>query len=311
MRRSLARHALALCLTLGWLTGCSAMPDRAGASARAAACQPEKRVDLPLSRVRTYLLAPATLDGHAATLLLDTGSETSTITPRMAATLHLRPDRGHATTLAGVAGNVRSAELLLPRLALGGTVVATARSIGIGALPASVDGLAPPVAGLLGADVLSQFDVELDARTSRMRLYTPSPCADFRPWPAGASARFQRTRTGLVFLDVTVDGKPMRALLDTGADVSLMTPRAARTLGVTRTMLAADLLHIAIGPRWRQPELRLHRFASLGIPGALEQGALVNIGDLRLPGVDLLLGAEYLAHRDIWISYATGRLFVR
>jgi len=33
--------------------------------------------------------------------------------------------------------------------------------------------------------------------------------------------------------------------------------------------------------------------------------------DLRLPGVDMLLGMDFLASHQVWISYATGRLFLR
>ena len=52
-------------------------------------------------------------------------------------------------------------------------------------------------------------------------------------------------------------------------------------------------------------------FASIGVPGAAAHDLPVNIADLRLPGVQMLLGADFLGRRQVWISYATGRLFVR
>ena len=53
------------------------------------------------------------------------------------------------------------------------------------------------------------------------------------------------------------------------------------------------------------------RFAELGLPGDLERDMPVNIAELNLPGVDMLLGADYVDARHAWISYATGRLFLR
>ena len=310
MRRLIACRALALVAALAALSACAAASDSAGLSLAEARCRPVKRAELKLRQARNFLVVPAMLDGHAATLLVDTGAETTTLTPQAAAPLHLRPDPTRQRTLAGITGNVRSASLTLPELALGGTVVATAQSVSIGDLP-SLDGLDPPVAGLLGADVLAKFEVELDLPASRMTLYAPSPCAGYKPWAQAVSVPFQRSRSGLAFLDAEVDGRAVRALLDTGARTSLMTRETALTLGVTPSMLAADQTRTGVGVGGGSATFRRHRFATLGVPGALDRNVAVNVADLHLPGAEMLLGADYLGPRHIWISYATGRLFLR
>jgi predicted aspartyl protease len=306
MRRCRLLRILAPLAALGALAACMA-PSRT--ATHADACRPERRAELALRDARHFLLAPARLDGQTATLLIDTGAETTTLTPAAAAALRLPPDPAHARTLAGITGNVRSASVTLRRLSLGDTIVASGRSVAVGALP-SLDGLDPPVAGLLGADVLAGYEVELDLPEGRMALYAPNVCPGWRPWPDAIAVPFERSLSGLARLDVQVDGRAVRALLDTGARTSLLTRKTALALGVTAPMLAADAARTGVGVGGGSAMFRRHRFGAVGLPGATERDMLVNVADLRLPDVEMLLGADFLGRRQVWISYATGRLFL-
>ncbi len=308
MPRRPLRPALALLAGLCALAACATSPPIPRPLADA--CRPVRRVELPLRDARNFMLAAALLDGKPATLLVDTGAETSTLTPRTVTALHLRRDPAHGRTLAGVTGNVRSDTVRLRQLALGGVVVAGAQDMAVGTLP-SLEGLDPPVAGLLGGDVLSRFEVDLDLPAGRMTLYSRSPCPDYLPWPGAAPVLFKQARPGLAVLSAQVDGRPVRALLDTGARTTLLTREAARGLGVTEPMLASDEARTGSGVGPASVAMRRHRFASIGVPGAAAHDLAVNIADLPLPGVQMLLGADFLGRRQVWISYATGRLFVR
>jgi predicted aspartyl protease len=269
-----------------------------------------QRADLELREVRSFLTAPALLNDQPVTLLIDTGAEITTLTPQAASALQLPADPAHDRLLAGITGNVRSSGVLLHRLALGGTLVAADHGVSIGNLP-SLDALDPPVAGLLGADVLAGYEVELDLPRRRMALYAPSPCAGWRPWAGAVAVPIKKTRTGLALLDARVNGKAVRALLDTGARTTLLTREAALALGVTAPMLQADEARTGRGVGGGSTTFHQHRFATLGVGGALDRDAPINVADLRLPGVEMLLGADFLGRRQLWISYATGRLFLR
>ena len=310
MPRSLLRHALALLVALGLLSACVTPSGDAGSGGVASRCQPTLVAELPLRDARGFLAVPAALNGQTTTLLIDTGAETTTLTPRAATELHLPADRAHDRLLAGITGTVRSSGVLLRQVALGGTVIANDRGASVGALP-SLDGLDPPVAGLLGADILSGFDVELDPPAHRMALYAPSVCKDWRPWPKAVTARIQRGVTGLVLLDARVDGQAVRALFDTGARTSLLTRERALALGVTTRMLQGDEARTGRGVGGGSATFRQHRFATLAVGGAADRDVPINVADLSLPGVEMLLGADFLAHRRVWISYSTGRLFLR
>jgi predicted aspartyl protease len=169
----------------------------------------------------------------------------------------------------------------------------------------------PPVAGLLGVDVLSHFEVELDLPAHRMALYTLTGCSSYAPWPDASTFALQRTATGLTFVGAQVDGRAVRALVDTGARTTMLTRQTAMALGVSEATLAGATTRNGVGIGSGSVVFRQHRFDELGLPGDLVRDMPVNIAELDLPDIDMLLGADYLERRHTWISYATGRLFIR
>jgi predicted aspartyl protease len=118
------------------------------------------------------------------------------------------------------------------------------------------------------------------------------------------------SRQGLTFLPLTVDDRPVRALLDTGARASLMTRRVAAALGVTAPMLELDPERGGVGIGMASIELRQHRFDRVALGAITVRDMAVNVADMQLPGVDMLLGADWLGPRHVWISYSSGALFI-
>jgi predicted aspartyl protease len=273
-----------------------------------AACHVERRADLKLTVARDFALAPVTLDRAPALLVVDTGTEISTLTPEAAARLKLRRD-GEQISLLGVSGAVPSQTVRVRRLDLGG-IVWPEESLGVGALP-EFPGVEPPVAGLLGADLLARYDVLLDLPGRRMALYSVTDCdRDAAAGQAGALL-LARSPGGLAFLSATVDGHPVRALLDTGARTSLLSRRAAARLGVSGEVLADDPTLNGVGIGLADITLHRHRFDEVRLGPMVARHVVLDVADLRLPGVDMLLGLDFLASHQVWISYATGRLFLR
>jgi hypothetical protein len=101
------------------------------------------------------------------------------------------------------------------------------------------------------------------------------------------------------------------ALLDTGAAVSALTAPAMIRLGIEPAGLAADPAQTAAGIGPRPVTLHLHRFRSLEVAGEVVDRPLIWVGPLSVfPAIGMLLGADWLAHRRVWISYATTQMFV-
>ncbi len=289
------------------LAACAADPTLPGPLVRG--CTLTRQADLPLHIVRNFLLTPVRLNGTPATLVVDTGAETSTLTPEAAAALHLPQDPRHGSVLLGIAGPVRSENVRLHRFVIG-DIERLDQSLGVGQMPA-FPGQRPAVAGLLGADVLSHYEVDIDVPNRHMTLYSAVGCDGFRPWPQAMAVPLMRTRSGLSFVNAVVDGRSVRALLDTGARTSLIDRRVAGQLGITNAELARDPERRGLGIGMGGIEFRQHVFGELGLPSATVANFPANVAELRLPGVQMLLGADYLGQRRIWISYATGRLFLR
>ncbi len=301
MRRSL----LAL-LLLAPLAACAEAPPR---SPVAHGCTLERATTVALRNARNFMLAPVNLDGRETLFVVDTGAEASTVTPQAADALRLPNDSRRGSVLLGIAGPFRTPNVRVRRFALG-EVVRVDQSLSIGRMPA-FPASEPPVAGLLGADVLSGYDVELDLPNGRMSLYTPRDCPGFVPWPGAVGVPIARTRSGLAFVDAVVDGVSVRALLDTGARTTLLARATAASLGISQAALARDPQRVGIGIGLGNIDVRTHRFGELGLPGAMQHNVTANVADIHLPGVEMLLGADYLGARRIWISYSTGRLFLR
>jgi predicted aspartyl protease len=274
-----------------------------------AGCTLAKQADVPLRVERNFMLATVSLNGQDATMVVDTGAEATTLTPETVKRLGLPLD-GHGSVLRGVSGSVHSANARLRLLAISGMILDSDQSVSVGEMPPFPD-IEPPVAGLLGADVLARYEVELDMPNRRMALFTAHGCTGFTPWPEAITVPLHRTTTGLAFVGTVVDGHSVRALVDTGARTTLLTRKTALALGVNAAALAADHTHNGIGIGNASIVFHQHRFAEIGLPGDVEHDMPANITELSLPGIDMLLGADYFDTRHIWISYTSGRLFLQ
>lgn len=277
-----------------------------------AGCSLTPRAEVPLHDHRRFILAQVSLNGQPVTMVIDTGAEVSTITAAAAARLGLEAAASDGTPrlLHGVAGDVATRALKVREVALSGKVVLRDTVLDISSLP-SFAGVNPPVAGLLGGDILSRYEVELDVPGHRLALYSATNCNGYTPWQRAVAVPLQRARTTLLKVDVMVNGRPIQALLDSGARTTLVRRTAALRLGVSEAALAADPRLTGLGVGAGRAVFHQHRFDELGVPGDLDKDVIADIGELRLPGVEMLLGADYLGQRRVWISYATERLFLQ
>ena len=110
---------------------------------------------------------------------------------------------------------------------------------------------------------------------------------------------------------VTLDGTPLRALLDTGASASLLAAPGMIRVGLQQASLAGDPGDQVSGLGPHIVTMYRHTFRSLRVGGLTIGAPVIWVAPIRLmPITDMLLGADWLAGRRVWISYATRRLFV-
>ncbi len=291
---------LAALLLAASLAACTALP------AVTAGCRLETAATLPLLIRGGHANVPARLDGHGVLLVIDTGAQRSLITPAAAQALGLPRNPRQRTTIHGVGGTFTSNNALVRHFEVGG-IDAADQSLPVGPIPNAAG-----AAGILGAEWLNDFDVDLDIPHRRMTLIRAQGCAEgFDPVAASHFAvPFRRTPAGLILLPIAVNGATLHALLDTGAENTSMTADAAARTGATAEILALDKADIGVGVDLRRVPRRLHVFAEIGLGPARYRDIVVRVSDVEFHGADMLLGLDFLTTHRLWISNATNHLFI-
>lgn len=287
-----------LLLLLGLLSAC--------AQQATLDCSLVRITEMPLKHERRLLTVPVGINGEWVTLLVDTGAERSMITEETVERLKLPRDQRFVTRSAGVGGATQSADARIDSMVLGGIAFPVGRL--------SVNRLGPgvPFDGLLGADILLAFDLDIDVPGGKLSLYRVRRCpvAD-PPWAErgvpipGVSAMRDR-----MMVPIRIDGVEGMALLDTGAQTSAVGQAMARRLGLTDQALANAPVMPIRGVGTGVAQARLHRFKEVRIGPAVG----TNIPLPILPGEggfgDALVGQDFLSGRRMWLSFPTRRLFI-
>ncbi len=275
---------------------------RAGAS-----CVPVAVV--PLADRAGYLTLRAAIGGVPVTLLLDTGATAGLVQADAARSLGMPAASDATVRMRGTGGSGATVPIVaLPTLALGRLRIDGLRAP-ISALP-QVPHVTPPVAGLLGADVLSHFQIEIDVPRGRLALYRAGDCGEGPGWRRNAT-EVALTRAGdRLFAAVRLDGVALRALLDTGARSIIVGARAAAAAGAVAAVLAREPGGIAGGTDLHPLLYHWHRFAALEVgPIALPEPTLTVMPIEEDAAV--LLGAPFFATRRVWLRYDPPAMFVR
>lgn len=93
------------------------------------------------------------------------------------------------------------------------------------------------ISGLLAADYMGKYDIELDFAGGKMNYFSTDHCpGKVVYWPAAAIAVVPILFGDMqhLVLDVSLDGHPLRAMIDTGAPgTTLYKAEAKRVFGIT------------------------------------------------------------------------------
>ncbi|MCW3476833.1 retroviral-like aspartic protease family protein [Limobrevibacterium gyesilva] len=256
-------------------------------------------------------LVKASIKGKPTTFILDTGADSVVLTETALRRLDLETDAGNILAGRGAGGESRFFAGKLRDFEIAGIPVPDHP---VRVLPRnSPIGGQEMIDGLFGASVLSAFEIDLDLPRRRVTLYAGRMCPDTTvpPWTGPyTTIDASASNRGRFMIPVVLDGRPLMALLDTGAAASLVARDVAAALGVTPEMLARDPSTRLVGTGPSTPTAHFHRFREIKVGDETFPAPAMLVTDRPEPGIDMIIGSDYLGGRRIWLSYARKRVFI-
>jgi clan AA aspartic protease (TIGR02281 family) len=291
-----------------WWGFCSVLLLNGCQSAAPETCQLAFATDLKLTYRYGHALTTAMLNGAPTTLILDTGAQLTTLTrgaaDRMALPLELLP--GEASGIGGSARvyRYRSRSFQIGRLA-GKDLPLMVTDMGLLGGRNRLD-------GLLGADFLAAYELDLDFGAHVVRLFkVENGCT--KPATLLEEPLFVAP---LVRSDSPLDVRPMvvvkigdtslKALIDTGADQTTIFRNAARRLGLRLEDLTTDMQirERGVGPRTRLAFRHVMEALTIG-EVTISKLPVAIVDEHSYDDTDMLLGLDFLSRVHVWLSFAS------
>jgi len=255
----------------------------------------------------------ADVNGTDELFVADSGAFWSSLTRATAATFNLTLDPAPASFRpSGVGGDAGAWVTWVRTFSILGHTLPNVEFI---VLP---DDVGDDAAGLLGQNVFQIGDVEYDLAGGAIRIMNPHHCekAPLAYWAQGTSQSvsaidIEAATAAAPFIRSVayLNGNRITVMFDTGASVSALTLAAARHAGVTPdtagVVPAGDWMGIGHRkvPSWLAP------FASFRIGDEEVRNATLRIGELGLPGIDMLVGADFFLSHHIYVANSQRRLY--
>ena len=251
--------------------------------------------------LRDAIYVTVTLDGHKELLALDTGSPTSMLTSATVDALGLSRQMGAYRAFESdesemASGRPIEQETVVHDFEMGGM---KGHNFHFAVLPDAE--MPPPGAGLLGADVAQNYDIELDFAANKLNLISRDHCPGkviYWTQKPYAAIPFHVFGGHHIAIPVKLDNVPLTALIDTGATVSVMQLSRARTAFDWRKD-PAELQKIA-----GRDGAYTYPFGLLSLGGAGVHQPTIHLRDeLHIGDADMLVGLSALRAFHIYISY--------
>jgi predicted aspartyl protease len=288
-----------------------------------AACQLLQVGELQVSMRGNTPLIPASIDGHAVQMMVDTGAAKSMIWRSKAQEFNLRITSSNVK-FYGAGGADEAGVVLVHDLGIAG---ATAHNVLLYA--AGRGNSFANSAGILGEDVLSKWDLEFDLSAGKIRLFKPQNCeGDQVAYWATAyfMAKLVNGAAGTNWLEtnVSLDGHQIVAIFDTGAALSTVSSKALVQTGIKAEAppVAAEATRGLIN---RPIETAIAVFPTLTVGQESVENVKLRIADLFsrnteaetgslirrsvMVSPDLIIGADFFMAHRIYVARSQGKIY--
>ncbi len=277
-------------------------------------CDLIKVAEIPMEVQDKLLVVRVGINGKWADLIVDTGAERTTISQSAAKRLGMPDDRDHITHSVGIGGATTTADATIDRLVMGGVHfdLQEFHRFAVGTFDLQTQhGLKAD--GLLGADILLAFEMDIDVAAGKLTLYRSRVCGQAHPpWSEpwveieGVKARKDR-----LLVPFELDNVAGMAILDTGAMGNNLGINMARRMGLSEQTLARDRKVQQHGAGPNVAIARLHQFRVMRIGPISQLSPLITVLPSDFGVGDALIGEEFLLGRRVWLSFRRNpRVFV-
>ncbi|MDM0114952.1 retropepsin-like aspartic protease [Variovorax sp. J22R133] len=295
---------------IGWLAAFAL------GAAQADSCGIERVGSTDLVVQGGHFVVPALINGKSPVPFLpDTGAQRSAIDADVAAQLEL-PKLGEQprrmTGTDGVPGRAYF-DVTADRFAFADM---TQRAVRMAVSELS-GGRPNGIRGIIGAELLSRYDVEFDFPGKRLNLYRVSDCSKgsralLLPWlQPYDTVPLKVSDMHILSLPVTLDGKTLELALDTGATSTKIAMDAAARVGIDVERLKAEAprssSYSSTGATMSNYSMR---FENVQVGPVRHGTARIKISEIDVRPYDGLLGLDFLRARKVWVSYATQQLLL-
>jgi predicted aspartyl protease len=282
-----------------------------GPAAAAEQCELQQAASLDTSTEPDGSVSvPVSVNGSPLYLLVDTGSVSSSISEDIADQLQLR--RSPALRAQQMAGGIPFTQLAQADLFKIGNLSTSRFQFYVA--PRGV--LGNNFGGLLGPDIMSNYDIEIDYANSKVNIFSQEHCPGrVVYWTHQIYAEVPMTvdENWHISVPAKLDNGMVRAVVDTGAAHSFMTlATAERVFGISQNdpkLEKRDPLSLNGAKRTRT---FFYPFQALTIEGVAVQNPniiIVEDSGLREGMPDLVLGVTVLRQLHLYIAYKEQKLY--
>ncbi|KAL3689252.1 hypothetical protein R1sor_015561 [Riccia sorocarpa] len=289
---------------------------------------------MPLYKLRSsptspknYILVPLKINNQGPfNFILDTGSSVTLVNPSIVYNnLKLTPQPSKMTMalLGGGLSNQSNLTVNFREVKIGNHPLSNVTALLMDAQ--MLQGWEASAAGLLGLNVLSQFDIEFDFLRDVLVFYPPG-AARRGEYNMQGMAKLATSEVTLGILGVKIAlGKapPELALLDLGSSLCVATPDIARLAGVSETILQGRGPGLAGGGMGQPGAMKfVSGLVDVGVVSAGDekkadftikqvQFAIGEVPSLRAVGCRILLGLNVFTDARLLFSQSTKSVFLQ
>lgn len=267
-------------------------------------CQLTREAEVQMSFRDGHYVVPVDIGGHSYPMVLAIGTDRTALSPGAIQALGLAEDSRRADVVSGLGSTTSVYPHIVPSLKFGSSEWVNLPVLTIEAIKRTPGDTDAPV-GILGTDVLSRYDLNVDFPNRTMTLYTAQGCiAQFLPWQGRYfeyAAKTQPSSKHRFIIPVTLNGQKLDAILSTG---------------LWKTILKRSVLPEVGGVRVAQSTasptgVDLFRFDSFQVGPRNYRNVRLQVNDSIPDGEDITLGLDFMHSRRVWFSFSSERVFMQ